>query len=308
MTPDGQRIVYSVQLNTPTATCYVWDASSGQNVYTNAASTPISKTAISPDGNEIVFYQTNQVVLVNLNSKTQVSFSNSLSRAGCQFTADSRSLVYVAGTNQIYLYDFQTGSNVLVSAGANGNCDMPTISGNGRFIAYRSFAGNLTPNDTNGVPDIFLYDSVTGTTTLVTTGALGGWPANANSLNPVFSGDGQTLVWQSWANNLAGQNFNQWCNLYALQSFAPNSTGLGQPFSISAFAISSLASLGSSGRAATLTWLVNPDTDYAVQFTDNLEDPDWLTLTNGIRIIGTQGYMLDVTTNSSQRFYRVVSF
>lgn len=308
MTPDGQRVVYSVPLNTPTTTCYVWDASSGQNIYTNAASTTISKTAISPDGNRIIFYQTNQVVLVDLNSKTQVLFTNFLSRAGCQFTTDSRSLVYVAGTNQIYLYDFQSGSNLLVSAGANGNCDMPTISGDGRFIAYQSFAGNLAPNDTNGVPDIFLYDSVTRTTTLVTTGVLDGWPANGNSLNPVFSGDGQTLVWQSWANNLAGQDFNQWCNLYALQSFATNSTGMGQPFSISAFAISSLASLGSSGSAVTLTWPASPNVDYAVQFTDNLEDPDWQTLTNGIRIIGTQGYMLDATTDSSQRFYRVVSF
>lgn len=308
MTPDGQRVVYSVQFNAPTATCYVWDASSGQNIYTNAASATISKTAISPDGNQIIFYQTNQVVLVDLNSKTQVLFSNSLSRAGCQFSADSRSLAYVAGTNQIYLYDFKTGSNVLVSAGAIGNCDMPTISGDGRFVAYQSFASNLAANDTNGVPDIFLYDSVAGTTTLVTTGVLGGWPANGSSLNPVFTGDGQTLVWQSWANNLAGQDFNQWCNLYALQSFTPNSIGSGEPFSIAGFRVSSLAGLGSSASAATLTWPVSPSANYEVQFTDKLEDPNWETLTSAIRIIGTQGYMLDVTTNSSQRFYRVVSF
>ena len=308
MTPDGRRVVYSVQLNTPTATCYVWDASSGQNIYSNAASTTISKTAISPDGNQIIFYQTNQVALVDLNSKAQVLFSNTLSRAGCQFSADNRLLAYVAGTNQIYLYDFQTGSNVLVSAGANESCDMPTISADGRFVAYRSFASNLAANDTNGVPNIFLYDSLVGTTTLVTTGVLGGWPANGNSMNPVFSGDGQTLLWKSWANNLAGQDFNQWCNLYALQSFATNSTGMGQQFSISAFAVSSLASLGSSGSAATLTWPAGPYANFAVQFTDKLEDPNWETLANAIRIIGTQGYMLDVTTNSSQRFYRVVSF
>jgi len=158
------------------------------------------------------------------------------------------------------------------------------------------------------VQDIFLYDALAGSTTLVTAGTIGNWPANGRSLNPVFSGDGQTLVWQSWANNLAGQDFNQWCDLYALQSFATNTSGLGQPFNISAFGVSSLASFGSSSRASTLTWPTSPSADYVVQFTDDLENPNWQTLTNGIRIIGTQGYMLDVTTNSSHRFYRVVSF
>jgi hypothetical protein len=308
MTPDGQRVVYRVQLNSISATCYVWDALLGKNIYTNIALTAIYQTAISPDGNQIVFYQTNQVVLVNLSSKSQVLFSNSLSRAGCQFSADSRWLAYVAGTNQIFLYDVSTGSNILVSAGANGSCDSPTISADGRFVAYRSRATNLVVNATNGVPNIFLYDSLAGTTTLVSDGALGGWPANGASLSPVFSGDGQRLFWQSWANNLAGQDFNQWCNLYALQSFATNSSGNGEPFNISAFGISSLASLGSAASAATLAWPASPDANYAVQFTDKLEEPDWQTLTNGIQIIGTQGYLLDVLTNSSQRFYRVVGF
>jgi hypothetical protein len=309
MTPDGQRVAYSVQVNNAsTATFYVWDAPSGQNIYTNAASTTIYKTTISPDGNRIVFYQTNQVVLVDFNSQTQLYFSNAISRAGCQFSADSQFLAYVAGTNQIYLYNFPSASNVLVSASANGNCDMPTISADGRFVAYRSFASNLVANDTNGVPDIFLYDSLSGTTTLATASPLGTWPANGRSLNPVFSGDGQTLVWQSWANNLAGQDFNQWCNLYALQSFATNSAGAGQLFSISAFGLSSLAGLGSSASASTLTWPASPNVTYQVQFTDNLDNPQWQILTNAIRIIGTQGYIMDTDINNSQRFYRVVSF
>jgi Tol biopolymer transport system component len=309
MTPDGQRVAHSVQINNAaTATFYVWDAPSGKSIYTNVASTSIYKTAISPDGNRVVCYQTNQVVLADLDAKTQFNFSNALSRAGCQFSADSQSLAFVAGTNQIYLYNFPAASNVLVSAGANGICDSPALSADGRFVAYRSFASNLAANDTNGVPDILLYDSLAGTTTLVTASPFGNWPANGRSLNPVFSSDGQTLVWQSWANNLAGQDFNQWCNLYALQSFAANSAGVGQPFSISAFGLSSLASFGSSASTSALTWPAGPDVTYQVQFTDNLDNPQWQILTNAIRIIGTQGYMMDTDINNSQRFYRVVSF
>ena len=309
MTSDGQRVVYSARINNfLTATVYVWDATAGKNIYTNAASTIIYRTAISPDGNRIVFYQTNQVVLADLNAKTQFNFSNAWSRAGCQFSADGQSLAFVAGTNQIYLYHFPSASNVLVSADANGVCDSPAISADGRFVAYRSFAGNLVANDTNGVPDIYLYDSLAGTTTLVTASPIGNWPANGRSLNPVFSGDGQTLFWQSWANNLTGQDFNQWCDLYALQSFATNSSGVGQPFSISAFGLSSLDSFGSSANASTLSWPASPGATYQVQFTDNLNIPQWQTLTNAVRIIGTQGYMVDIVTNNTQRFYRVVEF
>ena len=223
-------------------------------------------------------------------------------------SADGQSLAYVAGTNRIYLYNFPAASNTPVSVAGNGACDSPAISADGRFIAYRSFADNLAANDTNGVPDIFLFDALAATTTLVTVSPLGNWPANGRSLNPVFSRDGQTLLWQSWASNLAGQDFNQWCDLYALQSFATNATGPGQSFNISAFGIVSLAGQGSSARASMLSWPSQAGVNYQVQFTDDLNPAQWQPLTNGIRVIGTQGYLVDTPTNASQRFYRVVSF
>lgn len=132
-------------------------------------------------------------------------------------------------------------------------------------------------------------------------------PANSRSLNPVFSGDGQTLVWESWANNLAGQDFNQWCNLYELQAFATNSFAApGRPFVISDPGFSSLAGLGSSANAATLIWPASAGATYQVQFTTNLNNPQWEPVTNAVTIIGTEAYLLDTAANSSQRFYRVV--
>jgi hypothetical protein len=307
MTPDGQRVAFSLETDFPNTTFCVWDASSNENIYSNTVSTSVYKTAISPDGNQTVFYTSNQVVLVNLTNNAQVTFSNNMSRAGCQFSADSQLVAFVAGMNQIYLYNIPTASNLLVTAGANENCDSPSISADGRFVAYRSYASNLTTNGTNGLPNIFLYDSLSGTTTLVTASPIGDAPANGRSLNPVFSGDGQTLVWQSWADNLVGQDFNQWCNLYALQSFATNSAGgAGQPFSIAAFSLSSLAGLGSSAAASTFVWSATADATYQVQFTTNLNNPQWQILTNGIRIIGTEGYVLDPATTGSQKFYRVI--
>jgi Tol biopolymer transport system component len=305
MTPDGRRVAFGAEVNSAVR-FYVWDAVSNQNIYASAPVSSIYKTAISPDGNEAIFYTPGQVALITLTNNTQVTFTNAMSRAGCQFTADSQSVVFVAGTNQIYLYNFPAGTNILVSAGANGNCDSPTISANGRFIAYRSFAGNLTANDTNAVPNIFLYDTASETTALVTASPIGNAAANDRSLSPVFSADGQTLIWESWANNLAGQDFNQWCNIYALQTFGTNFTSEpGQSFAISAFSVASLAGLGSSAGASALIWPASATATYQVQSTTNLNNPQWQPVNTGIRIIGTEGYLLDSDTNNSQKFYRV---
>ena len=308
MTPDGRRVAFSTWTNNATTITFsIWDASSNKSIYTSAPSTAIYKVAISPDGNRAVFYLTNHVVLVNLTNQTQITFNNGLSRAGCQFSADSQSLAFVAGTNQIYLYNFPAASNQLITVGANGRCDSPSISPDGRFVAYRSYASNLTANDTNGVPNIFLYDSPSGTTALVTASPIGNAPANGRSLTPVFSGDGQTLVWQSWANNLSAQDFNQWCNIYSLQSFATNSVaGAGQPFSISGFGFSSLAGLGSSANASTIVWPANAGAIYQVEFTTNLNNAQWQPVTNAVEIIGTEGYVLDPATTGGQKFYRVI--
>ena len=54
---------------------------------------------------------------------------------------------------------------------ANGASDSATISADGRFIAYRSFASDVVPNDTNGVPDVFLYDRSSGITSLLSLSA-----------------------------------------------------------------------------------------------------------------------------------------
>jgi hypothetical protein len=41
---------------------------------------------------------------------------------------------------------------------ANGISDWPSVSGDGRFVAFRSSANNLVPGDTNGTYDIFVHD------------------------------------------------------------------------------------------------------------------------------------------------------
>ena len=54
------------------------------------------------------------------------------------------------------------GRTELVSVGQAGPrrtaCHAPAISEDGRFVAFASYATNLVPGDTNGMPDVFVRD------------------------------------------------------------------------------------------------------------------------------------------------------
>lgn len=117
-----------------------------------------------------------------------------------------------SGSGGIFLYERATGQTILASRAAgtsttvgNGSSIRPAISHDGRYVAFRSQATNLVPgysrsNGSRGT-DVFLFDRVTGATTLVsrtstspTTGA-GGW-------YPEISPDGAAVVFPSDGTNL----------------------------------------------------------------------------------------------------------
>lgn len=74
-----------------------------------------------------------------------------------------------------FVKDLQTGAITRVSTrsdGSQGNSesDTPVISADGRYVAFYSAASNLVAGDINGALDIFLKDTQTGITTLVSAG------------------------------------------------------------------------------------------------------------------------------------------
>ncbi|MCU0498469.1 MAG: hypothetical protein MUF87_14050 [Anaerolineae bacterium] len=65
--------------------------------------------------------------------------------------------------SDVFVYDRSVNATARVSVGngntqANGPSFRPVISGNGLLVAFRSNANNLVPGDTNGQPDVFLFD------------------------------------------------------------------------------------------------------------------------------------------------------
>jgi len=119
------------------------------------------------------------------------------------------------GVEDIFVHDLHTGQTTRVSVasdGTEGNArsEEPSISGDGRFVAFTSYADNLVPGDTNTRPDIFVHDRATGQTTRVNV-APDGAEANRYSWNTTISADGRFVVFDSAATNLVpGDTNEQW--------------------------------------------------------------------------------------------------
>jgi Tol biopolymer transport system component len=131
------------------------------------------------------------------------------------FPSDASNLV-AGDTNarrDAFVRDRQAGTTVrasVSSAEAQGNLSRGSrsISGDGRYVAFVSYATNLVPGDTNGQEDVFVRDLVAGTTTRVNMSA-GGAQANAPcSLSCALSDDGHYVGFESGASNLVTGDTN----------------------------------------------------------------------------------------------------
>jgi len=127
------------------------------------------------------------------------------------------------GTFDIFVRDRQTGTTERVSVASDGsegnatsyssNDHGPDISADGRYVAFYSYASNLVANDTNGVGDIFVRDRQAETTVRVSV-ASDGSQGNGYSFEPAISGDGQFVVFQSFASNLVADDTNGFGDIY----------------------------------------------------------------------------------------------
>jgi len=113
----------------------------------------------------------------------------------------------------IFVHDRLTGETVRVSVDSDGNqadgdsVTVPSISGDGRRVAFASFATNLVSSDTNGSGDVFVHDLVTGDTVRVSVSS-DGEEGNDDSWEPRFSRDGRYVAFGSEADNLVGLDAN----------------------------------------------------------------------------------------------------
>ena len=116
------------------------------------------------------------------------------------------------GDSDIFVHDRTTGNTTRVSvdsAGAEADSESysPSISGDGRYVAFYSYASNLVAGDTNGQVDIFVHDRTTNTTTRVSVDSIGA-EGDSESVFPSISSDGGYVAFYSRASNLVAGDTN----------------------------------------------------------------------------------------------------
>jgi Tol biopolymer transport system component len=136
--------------------------------------------------------------------------------------ADNLSTADVEEVVDVFVRDLQSNTTTLVSrqsgsggAGADDVSSFPAISPDGRYVAFQSSADNLSTADDNAVRNIFVRDTQSNTTTLVSrqSGA-GGAGADGASSEAAISAGGRYVAFQSDADNLSAADDNRFTNLF----------------------------------------------------------------------------------------------
>jgi Tol biopolymer transport system component len=122
-----------------------------------------------------------------------------------------------ASCADVFVHDRETEQTSLISVasdGTQGNAESigPSISADGRYVAFESDASNLVPGDTNdcwygNCSDIFVHDRVTGQTSRVSV-ASDGTQGEDGSYQPAISADGRYVAFLSYAYNLVPGDTN----------------------------------------------------------------------------------------------------
>jgi len=146
----------------------------------------------------------------------------------CSITEDGRYVAFQSSASNllqgetilwpsVYVRDMVSGTTEYIcrpSGGGRANevSVKPSITPDGRYVAYRSYASNLVTGDTNGFSDVFLWDRNTGVSERVSVATLTGAEGNGETLSrPAVTPEGRYVVFSSAADNLVpGDTNGKW--------------------------------------------------------------------------------------------------
>lgn len=165
--------------------------------------------------------QSGQTSLVSVNSSGVQGNRNShtplLSSDGrfVAFYSYSTNIVVPDATpfsGDVFLHDRTTGQTVLVSADSagipgNDESQLSSISADGRYVVFNSWADNLVAADANGLSDVFVRDVQLGQTSRISVDSSGG-EAGGSSTSGTISPDGRWVAFNSIAPDLVAGDSN----------------------------------------------------------------------------------------------------
>jgi len=175
------------------------------------------------NGTEDVFVYDRQTGSVERVSVASDGTEGDDSSIGASVSADGRYVAFESwagnlvshdtnGARDVFVYDRQCDAVERVSVASDGTQGdswswEPDISADGRHVAFSSYAGNLVPDDGNGLADIFMYDRQTGMVERVSV-AFDGTESNGSSSGSAISADGRFVAFESSAGNLVPGDSN----------------------------------------------------------------------------------------------------
>jgi cysteine-rich repeat protein len=260
---------------------------------------------------DVFLYDTQTSGMLNITINGNNTSSNpSVSADGSYLSFQSSASNLVSwDTNwrqDIFLYDIQTSGMLNITINGNNNSSASSISADGRYVAFESTASNLVSWDTNGVGDIFLYDTQTNTLVNITRSG------SSASTAATLSADGSYLSFQSSASNLVpgDTNFASDIFLYDIQNntlINVTQTSNGGSFEPSLSADGSYLSFQSSASN-----LVSWDTNWLVDiFLYNIQTSEFVNITKSATsssassVVSSNGKYVSYVQNNQVYLYMV---
>jgi len=151
------------------------------------------------------------------------------------FTSSATNLIPTDGNgmSDVFTRDLQAGTTERLSVGMggvdpDGDSGWPSISDDGRFVSFRSNAGNLVPGAMYFHGDIYVCDRVNGMTEVVSV-TTGGAFANSGCNMPWLSGEGRFVAFRSYASDFIQGDTNGFDDIFLHDRAAAGVTSLCSP-------------------------------------------------------------------------------